>query len=384
MHRLLCSLGLALVVAACGGEGGGGDSDGTPTPGPVNGDPSAAALAAAMGRSNRLLVGLGGVDTSDVQSQRLAIDVFDRYLPDYGPGASWTEFNSPAGAYVDIVTQQADSVNAVPMFTLYAMALSGDGNLATLDSRSLMDYYWSHAVLLFDRLAVYDKPVLVNLEPDFWGYVQLQTPGGDPTQRFAWVDITPDCASLPNTAAGVGQCLLKMARARAPKALIGFPPGDFGAGIANTVQFMNRVGAQNADFIVQQTLDRDAGCFEARSSEGACTGRVETDPYWDDAAFEAHLAGTQQYHDGIGGLPIVWWQTPLGVPSSSFGTPGHFRDNRVRYFLNNASRLVAAGGAVAVFGGGAANQTSITTDGGQFQDRLNAYLANPATLPTAQ
>ncbi|THD01575.1 hypothetical protein B1810_18865 [Panacagrimonas perspica] len=336
-----------------------------------------------MGRSsNRLLVGLGGTATSDVISQRLSIDVFERYLPDFGPGANWTEFDSPPGTYVDIVTQQADSVGAVPMFTLYAMALSGDGVLSTLDSKDLMRYYWSHVVLLFDRLAVYNKPVLVNLEPDFWGYVQNQATANDPNQRFAWVNVTSDCTSLPNTAVGVAQCLLRIARNRAPKALVGFPPGDFGAGTANTVQFMNRIGAQNADFIVKQTLDRDAGCFEALSSDGACTGRPEINPYWNDAAFETHLDETRQYHEGIGGLPIVWWQTPLGVPSNSFGTTKHFRDNRVRYFLNNAARLVAVGGAVAVFGAGQDNQTDITTDGGQFQDRLNAYLAHPAALPT--
>ncbi len=73
----------------------------------------------------------------------------------------------------------------------------------------------------------------------------------------------------------------------------------------------------------------------------------------------------------------------MGVPSNSFGTSKHFRDNRVNYFLGNASRLVAAGGVAAVFGAGQANQTDITSDGGQFQARLGSYLASPAALPTA-
>jgi hypothetical protein len=88
------------------------------------------------------------------------------------------------------------------------------------------------------------------------------------------------------------------------------------------------------------------------------------------------------FHNGIGGLPVVWWQTPFGVPSTTpGGTAGHYRDNRVDYFLKHPTELVAVGGLGVVFGSGAENQTTPASDGGQFQNLSTQYLANPAPLP---
>ena len=53
----------------------------------------------------------------------------------------------------------------------------------------------------------------------------------------------------------------------------------------------------------------------------------------------------------------------------------------MHYFLTHASELTAVGGLAVVFGTGEGHQTNITTDGGQFQELSNAYLAAPAWLP---
>ena len=103
------------------------------------------------------------------------------------------------------------------------------------------------------------------------------------------------------------------------------------------------------------------------------------------AAWDSLAAGSRttakKYHDGLG-LPLIWWQTPLGVPSSTpGGTPQHYRDNRVHYFLTHPSELVAVGGVGVVFGAGWGTQTNITTDNGQFKTPSTAYQANPAPLP---
>ncbi len=338
----------------------------------------AAGLVGRMGRGNRLLVGLGtGNEISQIQSQALQPDIYSRYLPDY-PGFSWTQFNSPPGHYVDVVAAAADSIGAVPMFTIYQIIIGGENNPATLSNLSLMQDYWDHTVLLFDRLAVYNKPALINIEPDFWGYAYNFSPSHDPTQKFAHVQITPDCAHLPNNVRGMAQCFLAIARKRAPKALLGFPPSDFGFGTQNVINFMNDLGADEADFIVMQTMDRDAGCFEIRGPECSRSG---SDWYWGQAQYDAHFAEARQYHEGIGGLPLVWWQTPMGVPSLLFGgTHQRWRDNRVDYFLRHPQQIVDAGGAAVVFGKGASNQTGIATDGGHFQERWSAYIGAPTPL----
>ena len=132
--------------------------------------------------------------------------------------------------------------------------------------------------------------------------------------------------------------------------------------------------------------DRDAGCWEA-AQLGWCTPQSGVVYYWDESNttspnYAQHLATAKAWHDGIGGLPLLWWQIPLGVPSTARGgSPGAYRDNKVHYMLTHAAEFTAAGGLGVVFGAGAPSQTTIASDGGQFQGLLDAYLAAPASLP---
>ena len=315
-------------------------------------------------------------------SENIKPDIVEAYLSGAGSG-DWTTYNSPSGYYVQIVAQKAESVGAIPMYTLYGMAQNGEGNLSGLSSQSFMNTYWANVKLMYQQIAISGKPALVNVEPDFWGYTEGQS-NGQPAQMFAYVNSNSDCSDQPNNVIGIAGCVIEMARKYAPKAYVGFPPSDWGNTTAQVVAYMNTIGAQNADFIVAQTLDRDAGCDEVQASD--CT--ASNGPwYWDESNqthpnFQDHLTQVQAYHTGIGNLPVVWWQTPEGVPSSSpGGTPYHYRDNRVNYFLTHPSELTAVGGLGVVFGDGAANQTDISTDGGQFQQLSGQYFASPTPLP---
>jgi hypothetical protein len=348
----------------------------------------AAVLAQKLGKPSRLLLGLGaqaGVADaiSAMQSQGLTVDIYDEYL---GEG-DWTSWNSPPCDYVCVVAQKADSIGAIPMYTYYQMANNGDGVLTGLTDTAFMTTYWARLKQMFQDLATYNKPALVNFEPDFWGYVERQAPGSDPTKMTALVSTNPDCATLPNNATGIASCFMAMAHKYAPKAYVGFSPSPWGGNTdADVVAFMNAIGAQNADAIVQTTLDRDAGCFEVMPQPSYCT-RSGTGWYWDETNqthpnFQDHLASTLAYHTGIGNLPVIWWQTPQGVPSTTpGGTAFHYRDNRVHYFLTHPAELTAVGGLGVVFSGGESHQTSIATDGGQYQTLSGAYFASPTPLP---
>lgn len=354
------------------------------------GDSAAAQLAAKLGKPARLLVGLGGQNDSPssntvaiIEGEDLQIDIYDVYL---GVG-DWTQWNQPPCDFVCVVAQDADQLGAVPMYTQYQMANNGDGNLSGLTDSTFMTTYWSRVKLLFQDIATYGKPALVNLEPDFWGYTEQQAgTSGDPTQVAALVSLNPDCSDLGNNVQGVAACLLRMARKYAPNAYVGFPPSTWGGSSTQAViAWMNKLGAQNADFIVEQTLDRDAGCYEAQAPD--CQSRSGTGVYWDATNqthpnFTDYFATVEQYHEGIGGLPVIFWQTPEGVPSDTpGGTPNHYRDNRAQYFLTHPSQLTAVGGLGVVFSAGDENQTTIATDGGQFETLHAAYMANPAPLP---
>jgi hypothetical protein len=307
-------------------------------------------------------------------------DIFDQYLGNAG-GDDWTQWYKPAGAYVGVVASEAEQMGAIPMYTLYQMATNGDGNLSDLTDSTFMTRYWANVKLMYQQIAVYGKPALVNLEPDFWGYAERYS-NENPSALAALVKINPDCASLTNDVVGVAGCLVKMARQYAPHAYVGFPPSLWFE-TDHIISFMQAIGAQNADFIVMQTLDDDAGCFEAQ--QAPCI-RAGTGWYWDETNqttpnFEQHLAMVEQMHAALGNLPVLWWQTPMGVPSSTpGGYPGHYRDNREDYFLKHPSELTAVGGLGVVFSGGP-TQTRLGTDGGQFQTLSEAYLKAPTPLP---
>jgi len=375
-------------VGGVGGGAGSSEADGGAAPsvdgGATSGPSSAAALAAKLGKPSRLLIGLGSSASSDITAQAMTPDLYEEYLVGVGSG-DWTTWNSPAGSYVNDVAATADTLGATPMFTLYQMATNGDGNISDITDATFMTGYWANVVLLFQRLAIYGKPALVHFEPDFWGYTEQASPGGDPTKLAASVSLAPDCATLPNTVAGLAQCLITIARKYAPKAYVGFSPSEWGSPTqADVVTYMQNVGAGAADFVVMQTLDRDAGCFES-ATEADCM-RTGTGWYWDETNtthpnFQDHLATASAFNVGLH-LPLVWWQTPLGVPSTTAGgTANHYRDNRVHYFLTHPAELVAVGGMGVVFGAGSSDCTGITTDNGQWKTLSTAYFASPAALP---
>lgn len=349
-------------------------------------DARTGALAAAMGKPKRLLVGLGSTPLATIQAQGLKPDIYDQYINRVGTD-SWASWNLPRGAYIGVVAKNADAMGAVPMFTLYQMATRGDGDLSGLSDPEFMRQYWDNVRLLFLQLRLYNKPALVNFEPDFWGYAQRKSP--DPTRMLVYVGAAnPDCGNLPSDMTGLARCLVQMARSQAPKALVGFPPSGFPDLAPTELAYMKQIGAGAADFAVMQTLDRDAGCFEAMhtADNALCTRRSKVPYYWDDTNqtspnFNEHFAMARRYFEGLQ-LPLLWWQTPQGQPS---GTPGGkaaaFRDNRTQYFLTHAAQMVAAGGIGVVFSPGHTSQTTISTDGGQFKRLSTQYLSQPAALP---
>jgi hypothetical protein len=170
----------------------------------------------------------------------------------------------------------------------------------------------------------------------------------------------------------------------APKALIGFHASEWASGDANTTaKFLKAVGADQGDVVFADLLDRDAGCFEAATDPNCMRGGTF---YWDETNqtspnFHDYLSWSKSIITGLG-HPMIWWQIPFGVPSTTpGGTAGHYRDNRVHYIFSHIDEFVAAGGLAVTFGVGASNQTYITSDGDQFKNAIAAYYKAPVALP---
>jgi hypothetical protein len=381
-----------IALGACsskvGAPGGGPNPDGG------SGAGSAAEAARRLNLSPHFLIGMGndlagaaeGYDHNrdGIYTLGTRLDLHYCYLVGLMGQGGWPDWNS-GGSFVNIMTDSAAAHGVVPMFTLYSMAAWGEGNLAVLTNDNYMRPYWNGAALLFDRLNLFNQPAVVHLEPDFWGFAQRQAPGGDPSRIPVHVSsLAPDCSSLPDDLTGMGRCLLRIARARAPKTLVGFHASAWAGSPGEIVTFLNRVGANESDLLVLETLDRDAGCFEAHVDPNC--QRTDGPWYWDESNqsspnFRQHLQYATALNAGIG-KPLLWWQTPFGVPSSTpGGSAGRYRDNRVRYVFSHIDEFVAAGGLGATFGTGAGNQTYITTDGDQFRRAVASYFGNPTPLP---
>jgi hypothetical protein len=223
-----------------------------------------------------------------------------------------------------------------------------------------MTQYWDNVRLLFIRLGRYDRPALVNLEPEFWGHVQKQTLNGDPATLAALVSINPDCAGLPDDVSRLAACYLRSAHKYAPRTMLGFPVSEWGGRSPGEVaKFIKRLGADQADFLVLPSEVSDASGYDSKDS----------------------LGKVRFYHEAVSNLPVLLWRTSLAVSPDILGADsGTYRNGDVRFFLSHPEKLVAAGGIGVVFSAGETDSTDITSDGGQFRILTFQYMANPAPL----
>ena len=335
-----------------------------------------------LGLPSRFLVGLGndvtaaeGWDPNRAHAFELGQKLDIHYM--YLSGLDWPTWNSPEGAYVTIHAKAAKARGVIPMFTLYQAAASGENNLGAFADTTFMTKYWRNVRTMYKRLGELGSPSIVHLEPDLWGYFQKR--GDAPSAvRVKVGSLVPECAGMPEDASGFGKCLVKLGRQLAPRAAIGLSASTFAAytdgrsDAKRIATYLNKVGAIEADFMVVETLDRDAGCFE-RAIDPLCkrSGKF----YWGDADYREHLAWAKTIHQNTG-KALLWWQMPLGVPSSSSGYASRYRDNRVQWLFSHPREFVDAGGVGAVFGTGAPNQTTAKTDGGQFKNAVTRYYSS--------
>jgi hypothetical protein len=378
-----------------GATGGAGTTGGSGTTGGIGGSSgsgsgksTAADFARKLGRAPNFLIGMGN-DLNNDHSQDgaytlgVTMDIHYAYLVGLPGEGGWPDWNAE-GSFVNILADSADDQGTTPMYDMYGMAAHGEANAAVLADPAYMGPWWEQMELVFRRLAIFDKPAIVHVEPDFWGFQQQQSGGNPASVRVLIHDHVEGCDDQPETLVGLGHCIVHLSRTISPKVVIGFHASRWAGTPASMVQFLTAVGAAEGDFIGMDILDRDAGCFEEHVDPNC--QRNDGPWYWDETNqtspnFHEYLEYSKTIGDGLG-LPILWWQIPFGVPSDTpGGSAGRYRDNRVRYIFSHIQEFIDAGGVGAAFGVGAGNQTYIDTDGGQFRNAVNAYFADPVALP---
>jgi hypothetical protein len=428
-------------VAGRGGAGGASGSGGVAGHGGASGSGLAgrggaggSAGAACIGSSmlsalgkNHLLV---GVSTSDATAAQAPFDLryiylsgglFDAPTPCSACGSScvaagkactsgcawWGCYDSPPGDYASsfIQTCLADSPAQIPMFTYYEILQTAEATFSGFQegasevtqaatSTALMTRYYADWRFLLQ--AIGQHQALLHIEPDFWGYARQA--GAATATAAAVASANPtDCGSLPNTIAGMGQCLIAMVRKYAPHAFVGLSASAWNVA-GNTSRttdvttdakalatFLAACGQSQADFVVVETSDRDAGYYQTVQSQ---------DNWWDptDATlpdYAQDLIWIKALTEALG-TPALYWQTPLGNASQN-NTANHYQDNRVDYFFGGSAAQVESGAAVTVpahwsalaaahvigvaFGAGAGDQTMPDTDGGNLIAKTKTYVA---------
>ncbi|MEO7109815.1 MAG: hypothetical protein ABI183_05215 [Polyangiaceae bacterium] len=412
-----CSSSSSDGSSAVGGSASpGGDADvNTPDEGGAPGAPAtiaskARAITEKLGGSHadHLLIGLGG-DEDTVYTFGPKLDIHYDYLSGLSTSNGWPTWNQNPD-YPTMRIQQADSHGMIFLTTYYCMAAAGDGNIAgSIQDATYMTTYWKDYGQLLASIHAQGKPTLVHMEPDYWGYLEQKSlAGGGAASISAQVAVgkNAECTSEPDNIIGFTHCILAMARARAPEAIMGLhvsswgsnmdvgdnsdPSLDINAEAQKTIDFFKSIGGDQADFLVTDMSDRDDGCYEAGYTDDkgnvVCKKQTSGTKYWDETnATIPNFHQQQTWIAAVGkglDLPVSWWQIPLGVPSAtSGGTPGHFRDNRVDYMFKHMDELVGAGGFMAAFGPGAGGQTDIASDGDQFKNAATTYYTTPFALP---
>ena len=352
-------------------------------------------------------------------------------------GTGWATWNSGA-KFVDYYVDDSIAVGMTPVFPYYQMLQSKPGvdafyagtmsepeaDLSNLNNAATMKAYWADVRLLFQHLGAYAETIVINVEPDLWGYVQQAARGDKAATIPAAVAGSgdPDVAGLPDNAAGFAQAFVRLRDKYAPNVLLGYHMSAWGT--------MTDPIWQNTPLSEIDALADRSAAFEA--SLGADFDLSFGDPADRDADFDRIINGDgghswwdatdyARWNRWIGrfvrasGLRMVLWQIPLGNTKMRAvnNTWGHYQDNHVEWWLGegNAANLQAtmdAGVIALLYGGGADGTTSAADamgdgltnpapingnglssysaddDGGYFRHQANAYYAAGAmALPGA-
>jgi hypothetical protein len=299
----------------------------------------------------------------------------------------WQDISESPGQYVRDFVDATASKRQLPMITYYELlhtsrVQEGAPEVFALGDIALMTRYFNDWRFLLHQIG--GRPALLHLEPDLWGYAEQLNP--DPHKLAAAVASAnaADCAGHENSIAGLGRCLIAMVRKYAPGAKVGLhaspwgtsrdtvsnrdPSLDVAAEAEKLGNFLAACGAGDADFVVVEASDRDAGYEQSRGNRTFWDATNVALPNFHQA-FRWAQALTERLSK-----PALWWQLPLGNMAQP-NTVTHWQDNRVDYFFQHSDEVAATNAFGMVFGAGESQQTNPSTDGGNLVAKVRALEA---------
>jgi hypothetical protein len=308
-----------------------------------------------------------------------------------GSGCAWWgcwQWDQQApGQYARDFVAKAKGNGQIPMFT-YDVLLQASGvaegtaeATQAATNVAFMTRYLSDWRLLLQAIGT--STAFLDIEPDFWAYAQQASSNAHAAAAVASANPT-DCASQENSIAGMGRCMIAMARKYAPNALVGLHASSWSTGVEvayntqasldvageakKTAAYLTACGADVSDFIVVEASDRDAGYYDSIGK-----------PHWWDPT----NATLPTFHQDFAWLkvlaeaankPLFEWQIPIGNMSLP-NTTNAWRDNRVDYFFAHMDELAAAHVFAVGYGAGASGMTTPESDGSHLIGKEQAYVS---------
>jgi hypothetical protein len=301
-------------------------------------------------------------------------------------GNGWETWNSPAGAFATFYMTDSQTNGYIPVFSYYELLQSNpstganesDRDFSNLNNASTMNAYYANFKLLMQKAGAFGQKVVVQVEPDLWGYLQQRAAGGDATNVSASVANSgfADAAGIPNTVQGFADALLHIRDVYGANAVLAIHASPWASGqdIASststtlnitveadkTAAFLNSAGiASNThgttwDVVFNDLDDHDAAWWEANGGHHWWDPTNATFPN-----FSRYLAWVSELHTQTGRQQVAW-QVPEGNQYflTMNNTCGHYQDNVAPYFIGHPQSLFNAGLVAVLFGAGNGCQTN--------------------------
>src|SRR5947209_13940654 len=244
----------------------------------------------------------------------------------------------------------------IPVFSWYQLLQStpstgsneSDRDFNNLNNPSTMASYYGSFRLLMPKAGAYGKTVVVQVEPDLWGYLQQRSGNTNAGAVSASVASSGfgDVAAYANTAAGFGRALLHLRDMYAPNVVMAIHASPWSSSIdigSNTDPTVNAAteadktatflaSAGSWDAVFNDVDDHDAGWWEQQGADNQWYTH-----WWDPTNtrfpnFTRYLAWVAELHARTG-LPQVVWQVPEGNQYflTMNNTCGHYQDNLAQY-----------------------------------------------------
>ncbi len=376
----------------------------TTTPAPTTTPPVGGTVP---GLKNTFMIGLGNQpgDLSWMTGSGIPWDFRYQYLVgDVTNGTDWSTWNQPAGAFATFYMNDSAAAGYTPVFSYYVLYYASPGNaqanegqksLTNLKTPATMKAYFTNFKLLLDKAKAFGKTTIVQVEPDFWGFIQQTAIGDNPASIPATIGSSgfgDVVAGKADNVAGFAQALVALRDKYAPNVILSFHVSSWSTGpdvatntspnldlntiINRTSNFYKALGAK-FDLLFFDPSDRDAGDYATFDNAG-------WRHWWDMNnvnfpnfdRYRAYVAGVTK---GTG-LKAMLWQVPIGnrLYRTQNNTANHWQDNRVEYFLGpnyktNLQAWINAGLIGIMFGAGAGDQTT-------YSDGAKDGVTNPTAI----